>query len=94
MGVSTCCWVKALALCLPLHAAGSEHLPPDVRQFVKRRDACDHLRAEAEGAAAAARANRACKGTDRQLARLKARHRHQPHLQQLLGSYEPRIEAR
>lgn len=79
-------------LCFSAWSSGS--LPPEVQRFVERRDICDHLRREVESPASVAKANRACKGTDRQLQQLRAKYRLQANVIELLKVYEARVESR
>jgi len=73
--------------------AGSAVLPDDIRAFARRRDVCDHLRGEnTETAEAVDRLERACRGTDAELARLRARHESDAAVSTALAAYDPQVE--
>jgi len=73
-------------------------LPTDVARFIEKRDGCDHFRGE-EPYDAERREfllknmNKLCKGTDRQLARLKKKYAQQPAIMEKLSDYDEQIEA-
>ncbi len=87
-------WV---ALFWPLHASAQGSLPPDVIQFAKGRDACDHFRGEEPYDAERRkfledRTRKLCVGTDRKLQALKQKYRRQPEILDKLNAYELHIE--
>lgn len=73
-------------------------MPTDVARFIEKRDGCDHFRGE-EPYDAERREfllknmNKLCKGTDRQLARLKKKYAQQPAIMEKLSDYDEQIEA-
>ena len=78
-------------------AAAPQTLPRDVRAYVARRNDCDHFRGEASPdetrqAEIDAETLRLCKGSDRQLARLKRKYTRNRAVQHALADYDPRIE--
>lgn len=77
----------------PAGNAGSAALPDAVRAFARRRDVCDHLRGEnTETAEAVDRLERACRGTDADLVRLRARHASDAAVSARLAAYDPQVE--
>ncbi len=88
-----------LLLLMPTFAmAGDEALPADVRRFLERRAACDHWGGEepydkARSAEIARGAARDCRGTDRELARLKKRHDADAAVTARLADVDPHVEA-
>ena len=75
-------------------------LPADVEKFTTRRADCDHLRGEVSGEpdpegnkALEDSLNKYCKGTDRELAELRAKHIKNQAVIDLLTKYETSIEA-
>jgi hypothetical protein len=91
----------SLVLLLPAgdawRAAALETVPADVARFVERRDLCDHFRGEEPYDAARrkfleAKTREFCAGTDKELARLKARYGTRPDLMGKLNEYEDVIE--
>jgi hypothetical protein len=91
--------LAALAGCCACQAPGA--LPADVQSFIARRDNCDTLRGEVSGEARSAEEdraavdaiNKACKGTDRELATLRGKYVDNDKVIQALSKYEFRIEA-
>ncbi len=80
-------------------AEAGKQLPDDVGAFVERRRICDHFRGEEPySPERRAEINRAteqyCRGTDRDLALLKSKHRGNAAVAALLETFEPSIEAR
>ncbi len=72
--------------------------PEDVATFKERRDLCDHFRGEEPYNAErrgflAERVRTYCTGTDRELARLKAKYKDDDVVNAILGRYEEVIEA-
>ncbi|MEP7222362.1 MAG: hypothetical protein ABI673_06800 [Novosphingobium sp.] len=72
-------------------------LPADVRNYIARRDSCDHWRGEDPYDAARAREIAAavvasCKGTDAALARLRHRYARDRRVITALSGYEKHIE--
>ena len=87
-------WTLLLAAA---QTVASPALPRDVVAFERKRDLCDHFRGEdpydAERAAFLLDAmNRNCRGTDRALRRLRARHAERPKVLEALAGYDDRIE--
>ncbi len=77
--------------------ARAESLPQDARDFVERRDLCDHFRGEepydAERAAFLRDATRKhCTGTDRELAALRHKYADDATVTAALADYETTIE--
>ncbi|WP_382322203.1 hypothetical protein ACFJGX_06930 [Hydrogenophaga sp. UC242_50] len=78
-------------------AQAVEH-PTDLRQFLERREECDHWRGEA-GYDKARQADidrgvcRTCTGTDAELARLRKKYRANPGVMDVLDELEDRIEG-
>ena len=80
--------------------------PRDVSKFINRRDVCDVLRGEIPDPdpndperakdirQTEQEINRACKGTDADLASLKRRYSKNPVIMKKLNSYEEHIEAK
>lgn len=88
--------VLALLLCGGPLARGAVH-PTDLRQFLERREACDHWRGEAGYDEERQRdINRAlcqtCKGTDAELAKLKKKYQANAAVMDVLDELEDRIE--
>ncbi|WP_296284174.1 hypothetical protein [Pseudomonas sp.] len=72
-------------------------LPEDVKQFVERRDICDHLRGEigdGNNKNAVDSINKYCSGTDKELSRLRDRYSKESRIISELKGYEEEIEAR
>ncbi len=68
-------------------------LPEDVQAFARRRGACDHLLGEnTETGESVDRLEQACRGTDAELARLRARHASDPAVRAALADYDPQVE--
>jgi len=93
-------WLAAgLAVSASCALAEESSLPPDVAEFVARRDICDHFGEEigygdAQRRAFVARQSRRfCVGTDASLARLRAKYAGDPAVSQRLAAYETCIEA-
>jgi hypothetical protein len=79
----------------PVRAAAP--LPIDVQRFVAQRESCDHWRGEepydvARGTEIERAVRKDCTGTDRRLARLKARHFGDATVMAALAGFETRIE--
>lgn len=73
--------------------------PPDVAQFLSRRDACDHFRGEypydeERRQFLERNTQKLCVGTDRQLAALKNKYRADAGIMAKLNRYEATIEPR
>ncbi|MFZ6713122.1 hypothetical protein [Undibacterium sp. TC9W] len=90
------CLVAGVMMVDVAHAAPPAQ-PADVREFVVRRDTCDHLRGEDPGegknrAAFDARIDKACKGSDAQLAALKRKYKADKTVMSLLSAYDAQIE--
>jgi hypothetical protein len=72
-------------------------LPSDVVKFKKRRDLCNHFRGEdpyneERKKFLEENLERYCKGTDKELAALKAKHKNNETVQKVLSGYEVNIE--
>ena len=75
----------------------SSGLPPDVANFMERRDLCDHFRGEdpyneERRKFLEENLKKYCTGTDKELASLKAKHNNAAVLK-ALANYEERIEG-
>lgn len=96
MRIKSLCLLFLISTCL--YAGAQAKLPADVARFIEKRDGCDHFRGE-EPYDAERRAfllknmNKLCKGTDRQLARLKKKYAQQPAIMEKLNDYDEQIEA-
>jgi len=95
--------MKRTALALILFAvvgqaqAAPSPLPRDVKDFVSRRESCDHWRGEPsyddERKSEIAWAScQSCQGTDASLAGLKRKYRTNAKVMKELGEFEPKIE--
>ena len=92
----------AMMLCLLLaqfHVLAAVALPKDVAKFVERREGCDHFRGEIPEASDPDRMNeinrelrKLCKGTDKQLLRLKQKYAADVTVTARLAEFEPNIE--
>jgi hypothetical protein len=97
--------MKKVMLCLllsmpPLVALADQPLPRDVQRYVDKREGCDHMRGEIPDPGEKQRMRevsreirRLCKGTDKELARLKRKYTKNPSVMRRLGEFEPNIEA-
>lgn len=82
-------------------ALASAPLPRDVRQFLERREGCEHFRGEVPEQPGNERRMRQvereirklCKGTDKELAQLKRKYASDPKVMRTLADFEPQIEA-
>lgn len=88
--------VLALVLCGGLPAPAAEH-PDDLRQFLERREECDHWRGEVGYDRERQRdidrgVCRTCTGTDADLARLKKKYRANPGVMDVLDELEEKVE--
>jgi hypothetical protein len=96
MRIKSLCLLFLTSTCL--YAGAQAKLPTDVARFIEKRDGCDHFRGE-EPYDAERREfllknmNKLCKGTDRQLARLKKKYAQQPAIMEKLSDYDEQIEA-
>lgn len=89
--------VLTLLLCGGWPVQAVEH-PVDLRQFLERREECDHWRGEAAYDKERQRdldraVCRTCAGTDAELARLKKKYRANPGVMDVLDELEDRIEG-
>ena len=87
----------ALLAALVTLAACATDATPALAAFLERRATCDHLRGEIPDQPDAAflrEIDRACSGTDAQLAALKKRYRDDPLVTKQLADFEPQIEAK
>ena len=87
----------ALLAALVTLAACATDATPALATFLERRAICDHLRGEIPDqpdAALLRDIDRACSGTDAQLAALKKRYRDDPVVSKQLADFEPQIEAK
>ena len=76
----------------------SSGLPPDVVNFMERRDLCDHFRGEdpyneERRKFLEENLKKYCTGTDKELASLKAKHNNNEAVLKALANYEERIEG-
>jgi hypothetical protein len=87
-----------------LLANAAERLPVDVRQFIDRREACDHFRGEPWDMGEAsdvrqrrefvfAQVKRSCRGTDRALSQLRKKYRGNARISKRLRDYETLVET-
>ena len=91
-----------LALLIPvLPVLAGSPLPQDAQKFIDRREGCDHMRGEIPDPSEKQRmkeVNREieqlCKGTDKQLFRLKKKYASNFTVMQRLNEFEADIEAR
>ena len=90
----------ALLACLSLSAAPVlAELSDDVAEYIGQRDMCDQLRAESDVDDPAARGERDvnyaafCRGTDAQLAALRAKYNNNAEVQDSLANYDDVIET-
>ena len=80
-------------------APARAELPDDVTEFIAQRDMCDQLRTEDDTDDPAARSERDvnyaafCRGSDKQLAALRARYSSNAEVQDALAHYEDVIET-
>lgn len=88
------------AASLACHAHETARLPNDVVKFMERRDACDHFRGEVANVDDTKRlqeiirqANRLCRGTDKQLAKLRKKYAGDAAVIGGLKQYEDTINA-
>ncbi len=85
-------------LAFPRQVLAEEAYPADIRQFMSRRDLCDHFRGEEPYDAERRhflemKMKNFCTGTDGQLARLKEKYRDNAHILNKLNEYEANIEG-
>ena len=76
---------------------GVSKLPQDVAKFKERRDLCDHFRGEEpydeeRRKFLAENLKKYCRGTDKELAALKARYKNNRTVRKVLEQYEDEIE--
>jgi hypothetical protein len=89
-----------LSLLMPLSPLlANESIPRDVQRFIDRREGCDHMRGELPDPSEKQRMRevnreiqKLCKGTDKQLIRLKKKYAASPSVTQRLNEFEPGIE--
>jgi hypothetical protein len=79
-------------------AQAQDKWPSDVARFIERRDGCDHFRGEEpydeeRRKFLEQKLNELCPGTDKELARLKAKYRDDRNIMAVLDRYEPEIEG-
>lgn len=83
------------------HEAASTHeatpFPEDVRDFIERREGCDHFRGEepydeARAAFIAQELERLCRGTDAELESLKRSHANAPEVLEVLNRFDAQVE--
>lgn len=98
MRIETAVIVIPLLISAPLYA--SEKLPPEVQQFIKKREACEHFRGEVPDPEEHERMkeverqlHKFCRGTDRKLAFLRKKYSQNPAVVRQLEKYESHIEA-
>ena len=90
--------LSLLMVLAPVRA--DESIPRDVQNFIDRREGCDHMRGEIPDPGDKPRMRemnreiqKLCKGTDKDLARLKKKYAKSPAMMQRLDEFEPTIEA-
>lgn len=94
-----------LSLLLTGAALATEIYPPEVSEYIRLRDVCEHFRAEPwpEGSSSDERARRDfiaarllqyCKGSDRAIRELKAKYRDNRAVMERLEMYEADIEGK
>lgn len=91
------------ALATSAHA-GIDPLPPEIAAYILDRDACDHFRGEPYEGNSPGQIERRefifesleiyCPGTDRRLAALKKRYKHNAEVMRRLKYYEEQIEGK
>ncbi|NHZ33794.1 hypothetical protein [Massilia rubra] len=93
-------FVFLLAVSTVCHAHETARLPKDVVKFMERRDACDHFRGEVTNVDDRKRleqiirkANSLCRGSDRQLAKLRRKYAENEAVISGLKEYEDTINA-
>jgi hypothetical protein len=96
--------MKKVMLCLvlsmpPLLAVADRPFPREVQRYVDKREGCDHMRGEIPDPGEKQRMRevnreiqKLCKGTDKELARLKGRYAKNPSVMRRLGEFESDIE--
>lgn len=95
----------AISVLLAGAALASDIYPQEVSEYIGRRDACEHFRAEPwpEGASSeeqerrdliAARLHQYCKGSDQALRELRAKYRDNRAVVERLERYEAYIEGK
>jgi hypothetical protein len=97
--------MKKVMFCLsllmfPLFSLADESLPGEVQRYVDNREGCDHMRGEIPDPSDKQRMRevnreiqKLCKGTDKELARLKRKYARNPSVMRRLGEFESGIEA-
>lgn len=87
----------AILLCPTLAIAAIPALPKDVSAFIEKREQCDHWRGEVDGQTISKTLERdiqrACKGTDKQLYRMKSKYQNNQSITDRLNEFEEKIEA-
>lgn len=88
-----------LSLLIPLSSLADASLPRDVQRFVDKREGCDHMRGEIPDPSEKRRMRdvnreiqKLCRGTDKELARLKKKYATNPSVTRRLGEFESGIE--
>jgi hypothetical protein len=86
---------------IAVQALAFDSLPPDVRQFIDRREGCEHMRSEISDLGDRQRIRevnrelrKLCAGTDKQLARLKKRYAANAPVTRRLREFDENIEPR
>jgi hypothetical protein len=89
----------SLSLSMPLLSLADEALPREVQRYVDKREGCDHMRGEIPDPNEKRRMRdvsreiqKLCRGTDRELARLKKKYATNPSVIRRLGEFESTIE--
>jgi hypothetical protein len=91
--------ISLLALGIYTDTFAVTTFPSDVQQFISRRENCDHFRGEEPYDEERRQfleksMNELCRGSDKQLARLKEKYRANRLLMDKLNEYEKNIEAK
>lgn len=90
--------VTILAISFSCNTISAKLLPADVKKFIERRGNCDHFRGEfsendnERQTYIYKMANQSCKGTDKELAKLKRKYKTNKQVQKKLREYEVTIE--
>jgi len=93
-------WILCFSLLMPSFLSlANESLPREVQRYVDKREGCDHMRGEIPDPREKQRMRdveheiqRLCKGTDKELARLKKKYANNPSVMRRLDEFESGIE--
>ena len=89
--------ISGLTFLTSHHAMAESKLPKDVETFVEKRDQCDHFRGEepyddARATDLGEMLKKYCKGTDKDLARLRKKYSKNKAAKEALDGYERSVE--